>query len=782
MKNKSKKFLTTLAIISSTFALTGCFDSSNSTPKTSANSVVSKTSEKKEDTTSTKTSTSTKSDTTKSDTTKSDSSKKTDSTSESDSSKKTDSTSVKKTGTVTLTFDSSKGTVTADKANGEVGDTITLTITANEGYTVKEVKANDVVLTGPTYSFVLVEGENTVSVEFKVAIPDGATEIEFKAEKDLDADTWSYWYADWEPSCKVNAAYKTVDGTIHFDFSNTMETKTSWHHQMFYKDSSLETGKYKLTAKISSTVAGDITLNNFPITLKAGDNDIEITYNHQTKGGTSFSIQCSLLGTAVLDISNITYTAVEDSLPDGATKMVWAEQDNMTADTWTYWNATWEPNHVVNSAYVTKEGTVHFDFADTNPYEYWLEQIFYKDSSLQQGSKYTFTCVFNTTTAGAIIINDKTFNLEVGDNNISVDFIQGAKASLIMQLAKLGTAVVEIKDAKYEAYVAKGTIVESNLPDGVTLSYKVGDTATFLDTEYDVGTEVTVTLNDTTGTVEDILVNNVSIKNGDVYKFTIAEGTNTITVKIQGQETTTKELPIIEKGNQSTKIEGAGIWIYLDNTDLGITGANASEFTVDAEVTCKTSTGDDFVVSVTNKQFDDYGTTTVRLYILLDRGPAADYKTTVKIKLTHGSDVYEKTTSFTGSTWDEATKAVEPTTYTDVYALKSGSSDTRFEGAGAWIWVSTEALNMTNENYGNYSVISTEVNMKNDAGVDTGATGTSILSDYNFTDKYFRAYVTCNMAPVAGWTTSISVKITDGNGTGYKVNANFSGTTYVSND
>lgn len=551
---------------------------------------------------------------------------------------------------------------------------------------------------------------------------------------------------------------------------------------MFYKDSSLEAGKYKLTAKINSTVAGDITLNNSTITLKAGENDIEITYNHQTKGGTSFSLQCSLLGTAVLDISDITYTAIEDSLPDGATKMVWATQDDMTADTWTYWNATYQAGHVVNSAYVTKEGTVHFDFADTNPHEYWLEQIFYKDSTLQQGSKYTFTCVINTTTAGAIIVNDKTFNLEVGDNNISVDFTQGEKASLIMQLAKLGTAVVEIKDAKYEAYVAKGTIVESNLPDGVTLSYKVGDADASLDTEYAVGTEVTVTLNDTTSTVEDILVNNVSIKNGDIYKFTIAEGTNTITVKIKGQETITKELPIIEKGNQSTKIEGAGIWIYLDNTDLGITGANASEFKVDAEVTCKTSTGDDFVVSVTNKQFDDYGPTTVRLYIVLDKGPGADYKTTVKIKLTHGSDVYEKTTSFTGSTWDEATKAVEPTTYTDVYALANGSSATRFEGAGAWIWVSTEALNMTNENHGNYSVISTEVNMKNDAGVDTGATGTSILSDYNFTDKYFRVYVTCNMAPVDGWTTSISVKITDGNGTGYKVNANFSGTTYVSNN
>lgn len=774
MKNKSKKFLTTLAIISSTFALTGCFDSSNSTSKPAAsNSVVSKTSEKKEDTTSTKPS----SDSAKSDTTSTDSSKKSDTT----TIDKSDTSIAKKTGTVTLNFDSSKGTVTADKESGDVGDTITLTVTANDGFVVKEVKANDTVLTGPTYSFVLVEGVNTVEVTFKVALPEGATEIKYCSEADLGADTWSYWYADWEAACTVNAAYKTSDGTIHFDFSNTMEEKTSWHHQMFYKDSNLAAGKYKMTAKINSTVAGDITLNNSQITLVAGENDIDITYNHTTAGGTSFSLQCSFLGTAVLDISNITYTAIKDELPEGATKMVWATEQDLTADTWTYWNANWEGGHVVNKAYVTQDGTVHFDFNDTNPYEYWLEQIFYKDSSLQVGSKYTFKSVINSTVAGEIIVNGQTINLVAGDNNIEVDFTQSAASSLCMQLAKLGTAVIEIKNPKFEAYTAKGTITEGELPEGVFLSYKIGEDDASLNTKYAVGTEVTVTLTDTTDTVEDVLVNSASIKTENGYKFTIVEGTNNVTVKLKGQTVTTKDLPIIEKGNQSTKIEGAGIWIYLDNTDLGITAANASEFNVVAEVTCKTSAGSDFEVNVTNKEFNDYGKNTVRLYILLDKGPGADFKTTVKITMTHGSDVYEKTTSFTGSAWDEASKAVEPTTYTDVYALATGASDTRFEGAGAWIWVSTESLNMTSENSGNYSVISTEVSMKNDAGGDTGATGSSFLSDHNFTEKYFRIYVVCNMAPVDGWTTTISVKLSDGNGVGYKVTCNFSGTSYVTN-
>lgn len=117
-------------------------------------------------------------------------------------------------------------------------------------------------------------------------------------------------------------------------------------------------------------------------------------------------------------------------------------------------------------------------------------------------------------------------------------------------------------------YVAKGTITEGDLPDGVTLSYKIGEEDASLGTKYAVGTEVAVTLTDTTDTVEDVLVNNISIKSGDEYKFTIKEGTNKVTVKIKGETVVTKELPIIEKGNQSTKIEGSGIWIYLDNSEL----------------------------------------------------------------------------------------------------------------------------------------------------------------------------------------------------------------------
>lgn len=93
-----------------------------------------------------------------------------------------------KKGTVVLSFDNNQGTVTADKTNGDVGQTVTLTITPNEGYEIDSVKANDKVLSGTTYSFKLVEGENNVEITFKAKAvePEVEYNITYTASEDYD--------------------------------------------------------------------------------------------------------------------------------------------------------------------------------------------------------------------------------------------------------------------------------------------------------------------------------------------------------------------------------------------------------------------------------------------------------------------------------------------------------------------------------------------------------------------------------------------------------------------
>lgn len=61
------------------------------------------------------------------------------------------------------------GTVVADITSGEVGSTVTLTVTADAGYSIGEVKANEVALTAVEegkYTFDLVEGDNNVTASF----------------------------------------------------------------------------------------------------------------------------------------------------------------------------------------------------------------------------------------------------------------------------------------------------------------------------------------------------------------------------------------------------------------------------------------------------------------------------------------------------------------------------------------------------------------------------------------------------------------------------------------
>lgn len=93
-----------------------------------------------------------------------------------------------KKGTVVLSFDNNYGTVTADKTNGDVGQTVTLTITPNEGYEIDSVKANDKVLSGTTYSFKLVEGENNVEVIFKAKAvePEVEYNVTYAASEDYE--------------------------------------------------------------------------------------------------------------------------------------------------------------------------------------------------------------------------------------------------------------------------------------------------------------------------------------------------------------------------------------------------------------------------------------------------------------------------------------------------------------------------------------------------------------------------------------------------------------------
>ena len=90
-------------------------------------------------------------------------------------------------------------------------------------------------------------------------------------------------------------------------------------------------------------------------------------------------------------------------------------------------------------------------------------------------------------------------------------------------------------------------------------------------------------------------------------------------------------LPIIPAGNNKTKIEGAGIWIYLDNTSLGISGGNSSDIAANTKVTV-TDTSDSSQVDYQSFQFDDYGAEEKTVRFMVNMPDAA--RTSVKVDIT----------------------------------------------------------------------------------------------------------------------------------------------------
>ena len=70
---------------------------------------------------------------------------------------------------VNLTFDNTKGNVTASKTSGSQSEEVTITVTPNEHYSVSKVTINNdskAISSDGTYKFTTIEGDNNVVVEF----------------------------------------------------------------------------------------------------------------------------------------------------------------------------------------------------------------------------------------------------------------------------------------------------------------------------------------------------------------------------------------------------------------------------------------------------------------------------------------------------------------------------------------------------------------------------------------------------------------------------------------
>lgn len=199
-----------------------------------------------------------------------------------------------KKGTVVLSFDNNQGTVTADKTNGDVGQTVTLTITPNEGYEIDSVKANDKVLSGTTYSFKLVEGENNVEVTFKA-----------KAV---------------EPEVEYNITYTASED---YDVKELSATKAKKGQTVTFKVEVKNENKELDEVKVNGTV---LTANDGVYSFVMGEADVAIAITLQTKVNLNLSITSDKQSYKEGDGAAVLQATFGDDQVEGAT-YVWDGTD-----------------------------------------------------------------------------------------------------------------------------------------------------------------------------------------------------------------------------------------------------------------------------------------------------------------------------------------------------------------------------------------------------------------------------------------------------------------------
>lgn len=242
---------------------------------------------------------------------------------------------------------------------------------------------------------------------------------------------WTYWT---EFAGITYAKYE--NGKISFDVS--VEGGNWYSNQLFYKNSALQAGKtYTLTMKMTSTVAGQITINGQIVNLVEGDNEIKLV---GAEGNVSISMQmgtmdstgatASTIAIGEFTIENIEFTEGSGSSgSEGSNAIIFGGETDAIANPGKvyYWT---EFGGIAGGTY--ENGEISFNI--TNGGNWYSNQIFLKNADLVAGKTYKLSLTIVSSVAEKITINGTVVELAVGENQVEVTYVEdAAKASLSLQ-------------------------------------------------------------------------------------------------------------------------------------------------------------------------------------------------------------------------------------------------------------------------------------------------------------------------------------------------------------
>ena len=277
----------------------------------------------------------------------------------------------------------------------------------------------------------LKKGENTVSVDFLcdddlTIYPSGnytnlssAVFLLMGAQSDnsmVAAATVTVSELSWKEYTPDKLATPSVsiasDGTVTVTDTND-ESLVGGYKLGFYSEdklvwaTSVQSGDKLDTGRVpNGTYAVKVmALSADPAHYVASDwSDGSVSYTVENEGGVRYDVTYAIEGDAVADPYSWYY---------------W----------WEYYTADNEENPVVSY----DNGTLTVQLIANTGNNFYNTQLFYKNSMLTEGQKYTMTLNVNSPADGTITVNGTVIKLVKGDNEIAVEYTEGSGASVSVQ-------------------------------------------------------------------------------------------------------------------------------------------------------------------------------------------------------------------------------------------------------------------------------------------------------------------------------------------------------------
>ena len=336
-------------------------------------------------------------------------------------------------------------------------------------------------------------------------------------EENLLPDVWTYWYvqsADWNCGAPVTMtkAEKNANGAITLTYEGG---SNDWCVQLFYRNSALDTSKsYTLTCTVNASAKTSVKINGKVFDLKAGDNEIEVTFAAGTAGMSSFDAQfnmCKQETTVSLYGFNwAEYQAPDNEMPYGEEKTALKN-----AGTYYYWARDWSaPVDVSEHTYENGAITITYTGAGEN---WWDVQLFFDDANLAAGKSYKLSMTINAYAACDITVKGQVVKLARGDNRVSVIFTEDKNFAAFS---------VQFGVSKGNVAVTEGTFTFSNITIAPTFTgdakkyYLIGK---FGENEvwYDVNAAYAFGAGDENNTA---VLDNAKFAAGDTFKAVTGDG------------------------------------------------------------------------------------------------------------------------------------------------------------------------------------------------------------------------------------------------------------------